>query len=97
MAENKKGNNGEVKIVEERGFFAKAKDKLNPKNFKEKHPVASARIEKAAIAVTCIGAGILGDRLIGGRFGKSRDDVIDTDDYTIEDAGVDNFDETSNI
>lgn len=94
MAENKNGNNGEPKMVEEKGFFAKVKE--FPKNFKEKHPKAVARGEKIAIAVTCVAAGVIGDRILN-RFGNTGSDVVDTDDYYIEDTGVDTENEAENI
>ena len=93
MAENKNGNNGEPKMVMEKGFFAKAKE--FPKNFKEKHPKVVATGEKILIGVTCAAAAVIGDRILNGR-GKTGTDVIDTDDYYIEDTGVDTTDEAAN-
>lgn len=94
MAENKNGNN-EVKIVEEKGKLAKVKDFFNPKNFKEKHPKMVATGEKIAIAVVAGTAAVIGDRFINGRR-KTGTAVIDTDDYYIEDTGVDTGDEAEN-
>ena len=98
MAENKNGNNGEVKIVEEKGKLTKVKDFFNPKKIEEKHPVAVARSKRLALAVGCFVAGAVGDHLFN-KYGRriTGTDVIDTDDYYIEDTtGVDTTDEAAN-